>query len=45
MKRELLSLVAVIALAGLLMLAFRTGLVNAAATAFGQWFAGFLLNH
>jgi pheromone shutdown protein TraB len=45
MKRELLSFVAVIALVGLLMLAFKTGLVNVAATAFGQWFAGLLLNH
>ncbi len=45
MKRELLSFVAVIALVGLLMLAFKIGLVNLAATAFGQWFAGLLLNH
>jgi len=45
MKRELLSFVAVIALVGLLMLAFKTGLVNVAATAFGQWFSGLLLNH
>jgi len=45
LKRELLSLAAVIALVGLLMLAFKSGLVNVAATAFGQWFAGLLLNH
>jgi len=45
LKRKLLSLVVVIALVGLLMLAFKSGLVNVAATAFGQWFAGLLLNH
>lgn len=45
MKRELLSFVAVLALAGLLVLSFKTGLVNVAATAFGHWFAGLLLNH
>ena len=45
MKRELLSFVAVIALVGLLVLDFQVGLVNVAATPFGQWFAGLLLNH
>ena len=44
-KHDLLSFVAVIVFAGLLILAFRTGLVNVAAIAFGQWFGGLLLNH
>jgi len=44
-KRGLLSLLALLTLAGLLLLGVSTGLLNLVSTGFSQWFAGLLLNH